>query len=1334
MSLSIGLDIGYSSVKLAVVDATDNIIFENYRLHKGKVRDALLESLKSVLNRIDANDITFAGVTGSGSRFLSATKEIATLNEVASIVEGSLALNREIKSIIDIGGQSAKYITDFSENERSHTKLSMNTSCSAGTGSFLEEQVSRLNLKLDDYSEIVKQARSIPRIAGRCSVFAKTDIIHHQQEGVSVADILLGLAYAVIRNYKGAVMRKLPLQKPIYFAGGVARNQGIIRALNDTLKLDPGELIINDHFSTTAAVGAAILSRREEKTVHLGLLLAILEDAGEFEENRTEDISMPSLEHFGRGSTEIELFPVTKSNESIGEACYLGIDVGSTSTNLVAINRDNKILAFRYLKTLGDPMKAVEKGFAELKTELGRDNRIEGVGVTGSGRYLIGNLIGADVIKDEISAQAKAAGTIDPEVDTIFEIGGQDSKYIGLKNGVVADFQMNKICAAGTGSFLEEQANKFSIPIDQFGNLALSAKNPINLGERCTVFIETSIASSLSRGAKIEDIAAGLCYSVARNYLTRVVGQKPVGDKVFFQGGVAHNLGVVNAFKALIGDKLIVPPYFSVTGAYGAAIMAKEEMLDRLSQFKGFDFKLRNQFEAERREKTPNPDHKREFGKKIEAIVFEDYDGSIDPARKTVGIPRALFTYGMFPLFNTFFRELGFNVLLSDASSEYTIGLGQEYALDETCYPVKLINGHVAELVQKKVDYIFFPDLYTVDHPGSESRLNFGCAYMQLAFKVVNRAMDLEKQGIELLAPTIAFSLGQEFMKNSFGKLGKQLGKTTEETNKALQQGMRAILEFEERLENNAHDTLKSIRPDEKVFVLLSKIYGVADPVLNMGIPEKLMDMGYKVIPFFQLPEVNVSAMHPNMFWPFGQHILEPARLIKEHPNLYAIFLTHHGCGPDSVFSHYFREIMDGKPYLYVEVDEHSSSVGVTTRVEAFINSLEEVQTKRAEDVESYTENLECKPARIFENIGDLPSLSQICLPYLYPYSRIFEEMLTQNGFQAVSLPRTSKKSCDAGRKFTITEEYFSLTALLGDIFYSLDQRNPVNGSPVFLLPQTEGAEVEGQYSRLVRTKLDEEDLSHVELLSPFLEDFPGFPNDVVRQVWLGLIAGDLILNAPRCKRNRHLSKVIQSIRDNRLNIDFLELLAIEIFAELRSTPFKKSVLAVGEIFVLYNDFLNDHVFDDLENQNFRIGYAPLSEYLWAVWRDYADDNPGKISEDYRQNLDRLKELMGIISYCLAEESPFEAIPDNLIGTANKTIGYYAGAGGRYREAKLLTKTRNFDGILNVFSMYENTGITLNVLHKAFENENNKPVLNLTFDGNKNENDKTRIESFLYYL
>ncbi|MBN2123247.1 MAG: CoA activase, partial [Deltaproteobacteria bacterium] len=559
---SLGLDIGYSSVKGVLFDRRNAKTIPFYALHKGDVKKALRSCMEVLRGHCGAGEIGLGAVTGRGGKFLCRGRGLAFVNEVTAVLEGSMEESGTCRSVIEIGGQSAKYMTDFRGETPSGVKISMNTDCSAGTGSFLEEQLSRLKLGLEDYAPYAQRAASVPRIAGRCSVFAKTDITHHQQKGVPVEDILAGLAHAMVRNYRGSVMGKLPRNKPILFVGGVAHNRAIVDALKSLLGLAEGELIVPAHFAVLGALGAAVVAEREGHGLDMTELLDALEQEADCLEEDPHAVPLAPLASYGTDDSlgKHDIGPLEPAPEHL--QCYLGVDVGSTSTNLVLTDRADRMVSFQYLRTRGNPLEAVRRGLKAIREEFGDRLEVIGVGTTGSGRHLIGRFVGADVIKDEITSQARAAVHLDPGVDTIFEIGGQDSKFVALEQGVVRDFQMNKICAAGTGSFIEEQAVKFSIPIEDLGPIALQSANPVALGERCTVFMETSIASHLSRGAPMKDIASGLCYSIVRNYLNRVVGQKRIGKHVFLQGGIAYNQGVVNAFRALTGKSIHVPPFF----------------------------------------------------------------------------------------------------------------------------------------------------------------------------------------------------------------------------------------------------------------------------------------------------------------------------------------------------------------------------------------------------------------------------------------------------------------------------------------------------------------------------------------------------------------------------------------------------------------------------------------------------------------------------------------------------------------------------------------------------------------------------------------------------
>ena len=543
--LSLGMDIGTSTVKLVLLQDQCNCKAVDGGASRQAVR--LPEKRTFCIGTGDADTPFSLCVTGSNTEaLLEQAPDIPSFGDIPAVVEGVRQIVPQAGSVIEIGSQGARFITDLQSRA---PQFAVNEHCAGGTGSFFEDQMSRVGCKLEDYSSLVEQAQSVPRLSGRCAVFAKTDIIHRQQEGVSTPDILLGLCYAMIRNYKATIVRRLPVCKPVVFCGGVTCNSGVIRAIREVFGLTEEELIVPEFARYEAALGAALKASGS-------FTLRQLNDS--LDRTRTTHHmvgTLPKLEL--RSGTSLAEPNATKIIPESG--CALGIDIGSTSTDLVLVGADGELVDFQYLRTAGNPEGAVRKGLASIRQRFG-DIRFTAVGVTGSGRERVGKRIGADAVRDEITAQAKGAAHWVPEVDTVFEIGGQDSKYISIQNGEVVDFQMNKICAAGTGSFVEEQAARMGIPLAEFGPLALSSEHPASLGERCTVFIETAIASASAEGISRADIAAGLCHSIVQNYLHKVVGSKPVGQHIVLQGGVDYNPGIVAAFQSAYGDRVQVSP------------------------------------------------------------------------------------------------------------------------------------------------------------------------------------------------------------------------------------------------------------------------------------------------------------------------------------------------------------------------------------------------------------------------------------------------------------------------------------------------------------------------------------------------------------------------------------------------------------------------------------------------------------------------------------------------------------------------------------------------------------------------------------------------------
>lgn len=1282
----IGLDCGNTTVKLVLLSPTGELLWSKIAAHRGSAIPAARRLLGELLQWDSGVCGCPVVLTGSaGERLLEICPGLSNLGDIPAIHRGVILLAPEARSVIEIGSQSARFLTGF--GSELPPQFAVNEHCAGGTGSFFEDQMSRLGLRIEDYSNLVAQAESIPRLSGRCAVFAKTDIIHRQQEGIPTPDILLGLCYAMVRNYKAVIVRSLPVERPVALCGGVAQNAGVVQAVKAVFGLEEEDLIIPDPFLHAAAVGAA-LAAQEAETCSMGELLASLcgQPAAAGRLVRRSPLSQPA------GAS---LTAPASSGVIPLEGCALGIDVGSTSTDLVLMDPDGGLIDFQYLRTAGDPEGAVRRGLEHLRERFG-ELPLLAVGVTGSGRERIGRLIGADAVRDEITAQARAAVHWVPDADTVFEIGGQDSKYISLQGGQVADFQMNKICAAGTGSFVEEQAARMGIPLEEFGPLALTAQAPVELGERCTVFIETAIQSALAQGASQAEVAAGLCQSIVRNYLHKVVGSKLVGRRIVLQGGVAYNPGIVAAFRQEFGDRLTVSPCFSISGAFGVALLALETA-EGPSRFHGF---------TGQGEESPalSPEVQRNiaFYQRGPQLLLEGYDPAPVPRRKTVGVPFALMIHKFFPMANAFFRHLGYNVLLSPPTNEEIIRLSQQTAQAETCYPVKLIHGHMAWLAEQGVDYIFLPSIHTMKHETSRVEHNYGCVYMQTAPRLAARALRLEERGITLLNPVFDLDFGQEAMASAMLGLGKQLGIPKVRCLPALMSGAQAVRRHTAAVEKQGRDLLASLGPEDKVLVLITRNYGLSDPVLNMGIPRLLLERGYKVLTLSHLPahDLDPSADHPNLYWPFGQHILSGAKLVAHHPNLYAVYLTNHGCGPDTTLSYLFRQEMGEKPYLHIEVDEHFSPVGVITRIEAFLQSLESRPVRplpegfRLTAVPSHPTAVVAAPDRTRGPlyVPDLPPFT----PYLLDYFR------HTRGVEARAMP-LGGHSLALGRAETSSKEYLPFPALLGGILdIALRETGPFQG----LLPATQGAEADGQYPWAAESVLRRRGLERVTLAAPMLERLPETASDpdlLLRAV----LTGDVLLCAPPDRRTELAPAHIPAWEE-------LEALARGIGA-LPSSG--RALAAVGEPFTLFA--LHDGVLDTLEQERWQLLRAPLGEYLWFLWRDAGSALDGS----WAKRMADLGRLLGM-------QSIFSPDLEVLRGEANRLLPGFAGANGRYRIAKALELGCRSSGVLTLSPRYENTATVLDMTG-ALEGF---PHFHLAMDNDWDEGAWSRLNSFLYYL
>ncbi len=603
MSCYVGIDIGAISATAAVLtgpsggeftdgwrelpvgEGSGRVYLSPYLRTRGRPLAAACELIEGIVSAVGTDSIAALCLTGSGSELAAEELHTHQVNEFQAIALGMAEMGIRVPTVFEMGGETSKYLR-FSGKDAGAGDIidyATNGDCAAGTGSFLDQQAGRLKYAIEEVGSVVLGAERAAQVAGRCSVFAKSDMIHAQQKGYSPPEVLGGLCDAVARNFRAAVVRSHPVVPSVALIGGVAANAAVVRALREVFDLRIDQLVVPEAWAHVPAVGAArrgmdLGSKRPDLS-----RLASLRASGDTSSGHFPTTAPLTMDNVVLLRDRVKDYRAEPGGGPLD--AYLGIDVGSVSTNVVAIDPSGYVIAEIYTRTLGRPIEVVGDALGQIAEQCGDRLVVRGVGTTGSGRELIGELVGADTVNDEITAHKTGATFVGKTMlqgrvpDTIFELGGQDAKYISLQDSVVVDFTMNDACAAGTGSFLEERAEELDVSIEgEFAELALSSRAPVRLGERCTVFMERDVNSYMQRGADKRDLIAGLAYSVVYNYINRVVRGRRIGECIFFQGGTAYNDSVAAAFAAVTGKEIIVPPHNGVIGAIGAALLAQEKM------------------------------------------------------------------------------------------------------------------------------------------------------------------------------------------------------------------------------------------------------------------------------------------------------------------------------------------------------------------------------------------------------------------------------------------------------------------------------------------------------------------------------------------------------------------------------------------------------------------------------------------------------------------------------------------------------------------------------------------------------------------------------------
>jgi predicted CoA-substrate-specific enzyme activase len=1143
--LYIGFDVGSTSSDVVALDDDLRVVFYDYRRTLGRPIETLAEQMRVLLEHRDRRKIALVAATGTVGRSFAELVGVPFINEVLAQAAAIHHLYPRLQraTILEMGGQDSKLIfLDLDQGRGRVRDFALNTVCAAGTGSFLDQQAQRLGIDIESqFGNLALQSKSPPRIAGRCSVFAKSDMIHLQQQATPMYDIIAGLCLGLARNMKSNLLAGRDFQKPVVFTGGVAANAGVVKALREVFELDGDELLVPERHFFTGAIGAVLLARDGRKPADSAGLEQILSALGG---QKTGAQTAPRRGRLPRPTLPPPESPVYEHllvNAQRPINAFLGVDVGSISTNVAVIDEENRLLAKAYLMTAGQPLEAIRQGLGMVNEKVAGKVNILGAATTGSGRYLTGDFIGADIVINEITAQAAGAAIVNPKVDTIFEIGGQDSKYISLENGVVVDFEMNHACAAGTGSFLEEQAQRLDIKIDrEFAELAFASDAPIRLGERCTVFMESDLLSYLQKGAETRDLVAGLSYSIVANYLNRVVGRRKIGDNICLQGGTAFNHAVWAAFEKVTCKPVMVPDHHEVTGAIGAAAIAAKHMKNVVvqtdsapeSKFKGFESLAAVEYTVEtftcehcpnncevkritipgseplyygsrcdryniKKQKTEKASHLAAFDyrrrKMFECAGLDGKGPDAADGARTIGIPIALSNWQFLPLFARFFQSLGFGVIVSGDTNKGTIRTGVETVPAQMCFPVKVAYGHIAELLRKQPDYLFVPSIVSMPDSYPRNKNNHLCPYVQtLPYQLASNLGD--KLGrTKILTTHIRMGEGAKLRAEGFLQIAKQLNVAPSAARKALKKALSAQDRFEAAIRRKGREILANLGPDERLFVLVSRPYNGCDFGLNLQLPKKLARLGVRTIPMDMLDlaqaQLTDEDFHTHVYWKYGQNILRAGEIIRRDPRLYAVYLSNFACGPDSFMLTFFKDIMGEKPSLQLELDEHSADAGVITRLEAFLESLKNyhpsLPTRAA--VEKVTGGMDTRRTAISKapSFASATSRRTLYIPWMGDSAYGVAACFRGYGQPAEVLPVADAASLIRGRQFTTGKECLPCAITSGDMLKVMADPDCDPGRVAFFMPNASGPCRFGMYNCLQRLILKYIGQPDVPVVSP---------------------------------------------------------------------------------------------------------------------------------------------------------------------------------------------------------------------------------------------------------
>ncbi|WP_291637408.1 acyl-CoA dehydratase activase-related protein, partial [Clostridium sp.] len=1149
--LHVGLDIGSTTVKIVVLNQQERIIYSKYQRHFSDIKSTIADLLYEAYNNFRECNITIV-VTGSGGLALSKWLQIPFIQEV---IASTYAIENIIPSTnvaIELGGEDAKIIYfDGGIDQR------MNGTCAGGTGAFIDQMASLLQTDATGLNELAKTYKTIYPIAARCGVFAKTDIQPLLNEGAAREDIAVSVFQSVVNQTISGLACGRPIRGNVAFLGGPLYFLSELRQrFIETLKLTESQIIFPEDSQLFVALGAAMSSKDEDimSFKELKDQLPKLKEVSSLDVQRLRPLfsNDAELQAFNKRQSEYKV--ARRELASYTGNCFLGIDAGSTTTKVTLIGDEGTVLYSYYGSNEGNPLMVVRKILKHIYTILPSGAIIANSAITGYGEMLIKAALKVDIGEIETIAHYKAAEYFLPGVDFILDIGGQDMKCLKIKDGVIDSIMLNEACSSGCGSFIETFAQSLNMKIGEFANSAVCAKSPVDLGSRCTVFMNSRVKQSQKEGASVGDISAGLSYSVIKNALLKVIkirDPKDMGKKIIVQGGTFYNDAVLRAFEIISGREAVRPDIAGLMGAYGAALIAKERAVEgkksTLLSTKQLDsFKVEttmgrckhcenqcvltiNKFDNDREfisgnrcEKALGNSNKKEEIPNVYDYKYKRMFNYIplkkeEASRGVIGIPRVLNIYENYPFWFTFFTNLGFRVELSQRSSKQVYEMGIETIPSESaCYPAKIAHGHIMSLINKGIDTIFYPCIPYERKEQKGADNNFNCPIVTSYPEVIKNNMDiLKERDIVFLNPFIALDNKKKLIVRLADEF-KSFGIEKREISLAVERAWTETEKVKSDIQSKGEEVVEYIRrTGKKGIVLAGRPYHI-DPEINHGIPSLITDFDMPVLTEDSVAHLGIveRPLRTVDQWVYHSRLYAAASFVAHEPNIELIQLNSFGCGLDAVTTDQVGEILEnsGKIFTTLKIDEGNNLGAARIRV----RSLKAALNERDKNGISHKKNVEIHSRVIFTQ--EMRKKHTILCPQMSPiHFQFLQEAFNASGYNLKILPSVDNEAVDEGLKYVNNDACYPTIIVVGQIIAALKSGEYEIDNTSVIISQTCGGCRATNYIGFLRKGLKEAGFPEIPVISlnaAGLEKNPGFKftYPMVKKSIMALVYGDILM------------------------------------------------------------------------------------------------------------------------------------------------------------------------------------------------------------------------------